>query len=172
MYVWSPYALVTAYDRRTFVKTAGAGILSVGVAGCSGSSDSGSDSEGMSEDVETLDEEPDYGDWFSDVPNYQGATVDKTGADEVTIQVGADDGLVFSPAAVAVSSGTDVVFEWTGQGGSHNVKADDESFDSGLESEQGFTFTETFDEQGIYKYICSPHLSLGMKGAVTVVSSE
>lgn len=161
---------MTTYERRTFVKTAGAGILSVGVAGCSGSSDSGStgDSEEVGVGEQFVDEEPDYGDWFGDVPNYEG-TVDMTESDEVTVKVGADDGLVFGPAAIAVSSGTDVVFEWTGQGGSHNVKADDESFDSGLKSEQGFTFTETFEESGVHKYICSPHVGVGMKGAVTVV---
>jgi len=73
-------------------------------------------------------EEPNYDGFFDDVSNYDG-TVDMRDADEVTVNVGANDGLSFGPAAVAVSSGTTVVWEWTGQGGDHNVSATDGEFE-------------------------------------------
>jgi len=101
------------------------------------------------------------------VSNYDG-TVDMRDADEVTVNVGANDGLSFGPAAVAVSSGTTVVWEWTGQGGDHNVSATDGEFESDTAGEEGHTFEHTFEEAGTYTYVCTPHEAVGMKGAVYV----
>jgi halocyanin-like protein len=67
-----------------------------------------------------------------------------------------------------VSPETTVVWEWTGEGGAHNVVAEDESFESELLSEYGETFEYTFSEPGTVRYYCGPHKSLGMKGAVVV----
>ncbi|WP_248299359.1 plastocyanin/azurin family copper-binding protein, partial [Halorhabdus amylolytica] len=62
-----------------------------------------------------------------------------------------------------------VIWEWTGQGNAHNVVADDDSYSSGPPvAEAGTTFERTFEETGISKYYCDPHLSVGMKGAVVV----
>lgn len=161
---------MTNFDRRTIIKSAGASVLAMTLAGCSGSSgsDSGSSDEEIGNGDQFVDEEPDYGDWFDDVGNYKG-TLDMTETDELQVAVGAgDQGFLFDPPAVAVSAGTDVVFKWTGKGGPHNVKDENGAFDSGLKSEKGFVFTYTFEESGTYQYICSPHLSLGMKGAVVV----
>ncbi len=131
-------------------------------------SGSGGSDEEIGSGDQFVDEEPDYGDWFDDVGNYQG-TLDMTDADEIQVAVGTgDQGFLFDPPAIAVSAGTDVVFEWTGKGGQHNVKDEDDTFDSGLESEEGFVFTHTFQNTGTYRYVCSPHLALGMKGAVVV----
>lgn len=115
--------------------------------------------------------EPDYQDWFKGVSNYAG-TADLRGRDNVTVQVGAKGNMgmyAFSPAAIAVSPGTTVVWEWTGKGGVHNVVNEAGSFDSGtLVDKAGFTFAHTFDEPGIYTYVCEPHQSMGMRGAVFV----
>jgi halocyanin-like protein len=114
--------------------------------------------------------EPDYGGWFDDVDNYDG-TVDETGSDRVTIRVGTQangGGFGFGPAAVRVSPGTQVVWRWTGEGGSHNVVAEDGAYESELTAESGFTYSRTFDAEGVYKYYCEPHRTLGMKGAVVV----
>ncbi|MDS0260633.1 halocyanin domain-containing protein [Haloarcula sp. S1CR25-12] len=116
---------------------------------------------------------PDYGGWFGDVSNFDGTTVDKTGSDSVEITVGAEGNngaYAFDPPAVRVTPGTEVVWTWTGSGGGHNVVSDgDGPLDSGeLVSEQGTTYSHTFEEYGIYKYVCVPHKGLGMKGAVVV----
>jgi halocyanin-like protein len=89
----------------------------------------------------------------------------------VTVAVGAEGNggnFAFDPAAIRVSSGTTVVWNWTGQGAQHNVVAEDGSFESELTEEEGFTFEHTFSESGTYEYACTPHRSLGMKGAVVV----
>lgn len=179
-------------DRRRFVQvTAGAAAATL-LAGCSGGGNggggSGGDDGGSGGDDggsgdggnggggsggdggsgdEYLSEEPDYGGWFDDVDNYEG-TLDRTGADEVTVEVGAGDGLSFAPPAVAVSTGTTVVWEWTGQGGQHNVSEENGTFESELTDEEGHTFEYTFEESGTFRYVCTPHESVGMKGAVHV----
>ncbi len=112
----------------------------------------------------------DFDGWFDGVGNYDGV-VDRTGEDEVTVQVGsqANGGAFgFGPAAISVSSGTTVTWEWTGDGGSHDVQADDGSFASELTDEAGHTFSHTFDNTGTTKYYCMPHKTMGMKGAVVV----
>ena len=114
-----------------------------------------------------------YGGYLDDVDNYEG-TVDYTGRDEVTVSVGAVNGLRFDPAAILIDSGTTVVWEWTGEGGAHNVVAEDETFDSGeTVSEAGTTFEYTFENAGdgdTFNYYCTPHRAAGMKGAVAVGS--
>ena len=115
----------------------------------------------------------DFGGWFDDVSNYDGV-VDRRGQSEVTVTVGAagnGGNFAFGPAAIRVDPGTTVIWEWNGQGGGHNVVAEegtDYSYESELVSEAGFTFEHTFEQEGISKYYCVPHRSLGMKGAVVV----
>ncbi|GAB3698124.1 halocyanin domain-containing protein [Halorubrum pallidum] len=183
----------TTLDRRTFVRTTAALGAITALAGCSGgsgddgsgdgddgdggssdgddgdggSSDGGSSDGGSDGGSEYLSEEPGYDGWFDGVSNYE-ATVDRTDADEVTVAVGAADGLSFGPAAVAISSGTTVVWEWTGQGGDHNVAADSGNFESETVGEEGHTFEHTFEESGIHEYVCTPHEAVGMKGAIYV----
>ncbi|WP_096392874.1 halocyanin domain-containing protein [Halorubrum trapanicum] len=113
-----------------------------------------------------------YGDWFENVGNYEG-TRDLRGQDEVTVSVGAgENGLRFDPPAILVDQGTTVVWEWTGEGGGHNVVAEDGTFDSGSAvAEAGTTFEYTFEdasEGDVFRYACEPHRSIGMKGAVAV----
>ncbi|PSP82100.1 halocyanin domain-containing protein, partial [Halobacteriales archaeon QS_1_68_17] len=50
-----------------------------------------------------------------------------------------------------------------------NVIGEDNDLDSGEPvASSGVNYEYTFEEDGIYKYVCEPHLSLGMKGAVVV----
>jgi len=114
--------------------------------------------------------EPDYGEWFDNVGNFDG-TVDKTGQDKVTIEVGAQGNggaFAFEPAAVHVDPGTTVVWEWTGEGSQHNVVSDDPEFESPMQGSEGDTYALEFDGQGVAQYACTPHKALGMKGAVVV----
>ncbi len=113
-----------------------------------------------------------YDGWLDDVENYDG-THDYRGRDEVTVEVGAGDtGLLFAPAAILIDPGATVVWEWTGEGGLHNVVAEDETFDSGeTVEEEGTTFEYTFEdasEGDVFNYLCVPHESAGMKGSVAI----
>ena len=146
-------------DRRSFVRATGAAALAVSLAGCAGNGD---------DEHSYVDEEPDYGGYLDDVSNYD-RTVDFTDTAEIRIDVGAGDGLQFEPAAVQISTGTRVVWEWTGQGGDHNVVEEDGVFESETTAEAGFEFSHTFEETGTYLYVCTPHEAVGMKGAVSVV---
>lgn len=166
--------------RRTYLRLAGLTTLITGLAGCSegGDTDDGSDETLSGEDYPEVDE------WLTEMevggeaPNYDGAIVDQREEDTIRIDVGAgDDGLQFEPAAVAVSAGTTVRWEWTGEGGAHNVVADpdgqigesDHEFSSGDPvDEEGETYEQMLDDSGTALYHCEPHLSVGMKGAVVV----
>lgn len=156
-------------DRRTFVATTGTAVATL-LAGCSGGGAESNDAGGEDNDDDGggyLDDEPGYGEWFDDVSNYEG-TLDRTGQDDVTVKVGAGDGLQFDPPAIAISPGTTVTWEWVGQGGQHNVAAEKGEFESELIDEEGHTFEYTFEEAGVFKYQCDPHVTIGMKGAFVV----
>jgi len=133
-------------ERRAYLAIA-AGALGT-LAGCGGGAEA-------------------YGEWFENVDNYDGE-VDRTGESSVTVAVGADDGFAFEPAAIRVDTGTTVVWEWTGRGGRHNVVEREEAFASPYHRDAGVTFTHTFDEPGLFPYVCEPHRHLGMKGGVRV----
>lgn len=143
----------------------------------SGGSDSAPDS-GSSDGTTTADGDSGSGagssasfdGWFDGVANFDGVA-DRTGQSEVEVTVGAEGNggsYAFAPAAVRVSPGTRVVWTWTGEGASHDVVAEDGSFESELVAEEGHTFSHTFEESGTDKYACTPHRALGMKGAVVV----
>lgn len=155
------------YDRRTFVLVAGGVVASL--AGCTGGSNGGRDDDDPTDDLPGfVDDEPDYGDWFDDVPNFDG-TRDFTGYDEVTVSVGTEDWLRYTPPAIRVDVDTTVRWEWTGRGGGHDVAAEDGSFSSRRSADAGFVYNLTFDDPGVYRYVCTPHRRQGMKGAVDVV---
>lgn len=165
--------------RRTFTKgIATASLLgTVSLAGCSGGgggtgggsggeggdgSDGGDDSGGGSK--------PSFDGWLSEVSNYDGVE-DRTDTDTTTVKVGtqANGGAYgYGPAALKVSKGTTVKFEWTGQGAQHNVVDQDGAFESDLYQKAGVHFEHTFSSTGTYKYFCQPHEALGMKGVIVV----
>jgi halocyanin-like protein len=150
----------TGPSRRGFLRaaTAGAATAALG-AGATGTAAAQGDFDG----------------WLDDVSNYDGSVVDATGQDSVEITVGAqgnNGAFAFGPAAVRVDPGTEVVWRWNGEGGAHNVVGENRDFSSGSAvTEAGTTYTRTFDEEGVVKYYCEPHLSLGMKGVVVVGGS-
>jgi len=106
--------------------------------------------------------------------NYDGTVVDMTGNGTITVEVGAGSmGLAYGPAAVRIDTGTTIQFEWTGNGGGHNVVATDDAaapLDSGAaEGGTGVKYEYTFDSTGLTPYYCTPHQSAGMKGVIEVV---
>lgn len=142
--------------RRTFVAAAIAVAVEAPLAGCLGGDEP--------------PEEPEYDDWFGNVDEFDGFE-DRTGADEVTVRVGAGDhGFRFDPPAVTTTPGTTVAFEWTGRGGEHNVQERDGAWENpeGLVSGAGHVWRREFTEPGTHLYECWPHRSQGMKGGIFV----
>ena len=156
-------------NRREFLRTAGGTGGTAAVAGAASGSAAATEAGG--DEGGGGGGQPDFGGYLDDVGNFDGSVVDATGQDEVTVEVGAEGNggnLAFGPVAVHVDSGATVVWEWTGEGGSHNVVSEAGAFESDLVSEQGSTFERTFEEDGLYNYFCQPHKSVGMKGSVVV----
>jgi halocyanin-like protein len=168
--------------RRSVVLSTSALALGglTALAGCSGGGGGGGgDGSGGTDTPSDTDTDTDTDDaggsadfdgWFSNVGNFE-SVVDETGSDRVTVAVGAQGNggaFAFDPPAVRVSTGTTVVWEWTGQGAQHNVAGEGGTFESQLSAEEGFTFEHTFSSAGTDTYACTPHRTLGMKGAVVV----
>ncbi|WP_089826377.1 halocyanin domain-containing protein [Halogranum amylolyticum] len=108
--------------------------------------------------------------WMSDVDNYTDI-VDRTGRTQVAVAVGATGNggnFAYDPPVIRVSPGTTVRWEWTGQGGTHDVAFVDGSRSSRLTATAGASFERRFGRIGTYLYYCTPHRTLGMKGAVVV----
>ena len=179
LYAFGPYSNVQMSDlsRRRFVAGTGS-ILAVGaLAGCTGNGD---DEPANGDDAENGngDAAPDDVDEYlsaNDASLYDGTIVDMTGEEEITVMNGAgSDGLAYDPPAVRVDVGTTVVWEWTGEGGAHNVISDDpsdfelESDDGELIDEEGHTWEFTFDDAGTALYFCQAHSAQGQYGAVVV----
>lgn len=149
------------------------------LAGCS---DNGS----VHESNKTLsgDDFPVVDEWLTETEtggeasNYDGSVVDQREEKAIYIDVGTgNNGTEFTPVAVAVTPGTTVRWEWTGDGGAHNVMAEpdhqigesDYEFSSGDPmDEENEIYEQTLDDPGIALYHCDPHLSVGMKGAIIV----
>ena len=146
-------------SRRRVLGGTVAGVAML--AGCAGGGGSGGGGQ-------TATEEP-YDGWLSPVQNFDGTVADRTGAENVSITVGAGNGLLYDPPAVRVTPGTTVLWEWTGRGGQHNVQEETGAFESELASAAGTTFEWTASEPGVYRYFCLPHQRVGMQGVVDVV---
>ncbi|MXR51901.1 halocyanin domain-containing protein [Halovenus sp. WSH3] len=151
--------------RRSLLKR-GAGAATAGAVGAAASSTASAQSDL-------------YGGYLSETDNFEGQTADATGMDEVTVTVGAGtSGLLFDPPALLIEPGTTVNFEWTGNGGAHNVyhdtavaDAEESLFDSGEPvNDSGVLYEFTFESSntGTFPYACSPHRGLGMRGVIVV----
>ncbi|WP_440991048.1 halocyanin domain-containing protein [Haloarchaeobius baliensis] len=147
----------TDVDRRTVLR--GVGTLAAGAA-----------LAGAAAAPTRAQESPGLAAWFEDVDNFDGL-VDARGESEVSVAVGSPGNggaFGFGPAAVRVDPGTTVVWEWTGEGGMHNVAATDGAYESELLTAGGETFEHTFADAGVSTYVCTPHEAMGMKAAVVV----
>lgn len=156
--------------RRRFL--GGVGVtFGVGVAGCVGD-DTGDD------DVETppADVPPRIHDFLQHARGYDRAIEDRRGEGTIDVSVGAgDQGLSFDPVAIRIDIGTTVEWEWTGDGGIHDVVSiggSDFQFGSDRTREAGHTFDHTFDDGGVALYECRPHRTQRMLGAIDVMFEE
>ena len=160
-------------SRRGFLQAAAGGTAVAAASGTAaaqeGNETSGNESSGGGGGGAPTGP-PDLGGYLDDANNYDGSVVDATGQSEVTVEVGVGDtGLAFGPAAVHVDNGATVKFEWTGEGGAHNVVAEDESFNSGAPTASaGVNFEHTFSSDGVFNYYCNPHKASGMLGSIVV----
>ncbi|MGQ4556117.1 halocyanin domain-containing protein [Halobellus sp. GM3] len=155
-------AAAAGLSRRAAIRAIGGGVAAAAALG-SASASATAQSDGA--DLES---------WFENTSNFDGV-VDRTDGDAVAVDVGADangGAFGFGPAAVRVTPGTTVTWSWTGDGGSHDVVDTDGAFQSDLVGEAGHTFEHTFETEGTYTYSCTPHETMGMKGAVVVGESE
>jgi serine/threonine-protein kinase len=178
LYVSGSYvrSMTRRLSRRRYVVGTGAALTTGALAGCSGGG-GGGEGSGDGTAGEAVDDVPSEIDDYlteNEARLYEGTIMDYTGQDEVVVDVGAGDvGFAFDPAAIRIDAGTTVVWEWTGEGGAHNVASAEGSaseFDSGdAVAEEGTTFEQSFDEAGIQLYYCTPHQANGMHGAVEVV---
>ncbi|MDZ7623447.1 MAG: T9SS type A sorting domain-containing protein [Ignavibacteriaceae bacterium] len=73
----------------------------------------------------------------------------------------------FSPGELTITVGDAV--RWTNILGTHNVKADDNSFTSGPAAPAPWEFTHTFTTAGLNPYYCEPHGGPGGSGMAGVV---
>jgi plastocyanin len=86
---------------------------------------------------------------------------------EVRISIGDN---VFAPKSVSVPKGS--VVTWTQDGQRpHTVTADDAAFHSGL-MRNGGTFSQTFNEPGVYLYFCELHGGPGGAGMAAEIKVE
>ncbi len=158
-------------DRRQLLYGAAGLVAAASLAGC-----------GDDEPDETPTPDPDSPEGRvdeylrdNDANLYDGTITDLTGETEITIDVGAgDDGLAYDPAAARIDAGTEVTWEWTGEGGAHNVVSEAEigsdfEFRSGdLIGDAGHTWAYTLEESGVALYYCEAHRAVGHHGALVV----
>jgi len=102
-----------------------------------------------------------------------GGEVEALDAPEGTevVEVGPDGNYVFDPDELTISTGTTVRFVWLSA--AHNVAVSSQPADadwSGHDTieDRGFSFEHTFDVPGRYEYVCTPHQTQGMAGAIVV----
>jgi halocyanin-like protein len=110
--------------------------------------------------------------WLASASNFDGTIADRTDTDTTTVTVGVEGNggqFAFGPPALTVSRETTVVWEWTGDGGPHNIVSNgDGPLDTELVTESDSVHEYTFEETGTYLYSCKPHESIGMRGAIVV----
>lgn len=154
-------------SRRDYLSSAGA-AGAIAIAGCS--DEGGTRTTYDAQSVSVPEEVSSY---LSNAEHFDGTAVDLTDRDEVEVLVGTEGNsnyYAYSPVAIQISTGTTVVWSWTGRGGAHNVVSEGDAFRSGSpEAGSDITFSNTFSEPGNYRYLCTPHERYGMKGAVVVV---
>jgi plastocyanin len=93
-----------------------------------------------------------------------GATTHASAAKRVTIK---DD--FFKPKTVHVGVGGKVTWSWRGDGDEHNVtfrKVPKGASKRHSRTHTGGSFTRSFTKRGTYRYVCTIHEDLGMRGTV------
>lgn len=90
---------------------------------------------------------------------------------DATVTVGPDGAFEFDPETLEVETGATVEFVW--DSGGHDLAVIDQPDEGGWDGVadvqgEGYTHTHTFDVEGQYDYVCTPHRGAGMEGTVLV----
>lgn len=101
-----------------------------------------------------------------------GSGPDSGSGDNNAVMAGTgDQPVAFVPEELEVSVGTTVTWEWGTNNHNIHVQNQPEGADWPGESEvfnEGHEYSYTFEVPGTYEYICQPHASRGMAGAIVV----
>ncbi|MFP8956343.1 plastocyanin/azurin family copper-binding protein [Natrialbaceae archaeon A-CW3] len=77
----------------------------------------------------------------------------------------------YEPDSLTIEPGTTVVWEWVGQA-DHNVEPteipDDAEWDGHPDLKADGDYEFTFDTEGTYDYVCTPHVGVGMVATIEV----
>lgn len=155
--------------RRTFLRAASASAAGglTGLAGCAAPIGSQTTTDGVEADGTTEAAEGDDG----TTTTQQGGAAGPQNVRMVT--EGSE--YYFDPVGLFVEPGTTV--NWVNEAGSHSstayaegnggaevtrIPSDAEPWDSGILTEEGASFSYTFEVPGTYDYFCLPHKTLGM----------
>ena len=154
--------------KRRQILLAGAGALTVALAGCTGNNDD--DDNGP---PDPADDPEGFIDFYLDdfdANLYDGTFEDLTGQETVTMEYGTNGpDWATEPPAARISTGTTVTWEWVSDG--HSLEQEDGTVnfveETGVEDE-GHTHEFTFDEAGVLVYFCRPHRGVGHWGGLII----
>jgi plastocyanin len=177
----------STWTRRRVLTAAGTATIA-GLAGCSTSA--GGDGDDPTTTPTGADEggNEHHDDEHSDTATHEeeaqhehgGGLPEEPAASATVSMVTTEDGAQhFEPHVVWVEQGATVT--WELESGTHTATAyaaandlpqripdGGAAFDSGVVSEAGATFEQTFETPGVYDYVCTPHRTVGMIGTVVV----
>jgi plastocyanin len=159
-----------------------AGLAAIGLAGCTaspgGSGGQGTDDPATGDDHSDGDDHPGHG----DESHGHDMVSEPKASREVAINTarsGDSTEYHFAPHVTWVEVGGTVT--WRLESGTHTATAyhdgNDQphlvpegttAWDSGTMSEEGATFEHTFETEGVYHYLCTPHEQFGMIATVVV----
>jgi len=94
------------------------------------------------------------------------------------VVVGTNNSIAFTPAVTNIVTGDSVVWVWnyTGTTVKHSTTSGTNGVPSGLwgsaTNAPPYSFTNTFNSAGTYRYYCGVHFAFGMTGAVVVASAN
>jgi len=96
------------------------------------------------------------------------------GGESVEVAVGPGGNFRFDPDSMTIPPGTTVSWEW--KSNNHNVVPESQpdganwggEGESGVTFDQGHSYSHTFEVEGTYEYVCTPHESAGMVASLTV----
>ena len=163
-----------SFSRRTVIGTAGS-IAVLALAGCAGSANSG----GSQTTTQTTASGQQEAEGFASVEEVQQVPGEPVEQATVEMTMVSKTQPVFDPEITWVKPGGSVTWKNVDED-PHTTTAfapsndkpqripdGADGWDSGiLKTDQ--TFTQTFDNAGVYQYYCTPHESLGMVGIVVV----
>lgn len=163
--------MVSNTSRRRLLTYSG--LLALGLAGCL-------DEQAGTEDDDHHGDDHDHDDGQSHDNHSHDHEVGNPESEIEVEMVTNDEGQHFIPHVVHIKEGGTV--DWVVESGSHDTTAyhpdthgdqqripdEAEPWESGLLSDEGEAFERTFDHEGVYDYVCTPHEGNGMVGTVVV----